>query len=385
MIETQVRALFTGIAESEPAPSRVDTGLAHRRGRARLRWRRAGLAGAPVLAAAAVVAVILAVGAGSLQPGPGPAATPAAPRHFDPLVPYASFGWLPAGESLAYGGSSRALVYLVAGPSAAKTPWLLQVYPYGRCRLAGQAQGLTCTSPGAEEILRLGAPAPAVHGRPAYWGHTSSARVGEGYLVWQYSRAGWAVLSWQDVAHPGFAWQRQAVRIADHVRFGVHAAPPLAFPAQLTGVPAAWQVSSTSYVPDGAVLRATGYTLSAHPAGYPVDQSQPGLPAFRFNLAAPKPSCPVSLPGKAAHEVINGYRVTISHLTAGTDNPEQVLCAPHADGLAVVVTVHGKHPVLNPVILFAHHLLLLGPHPARWAHEPIGRPVRLGPSRVRRS
>jgi hypothetical protein len=84
------------------------------------------------------------------------------------------------------------------------------------------------------------------------------------------------------------------------------------------------------------------------------------------------------LPGKTAHQLINGYQVTISHVTAGTDSPEQVLCAPHADGLAVVVTVHGKQPVLSPVTLFAHHLLLLGPRPARWAREPIGRPVRLG-------
>ena len=41
MIESQVRALFTAIASSEPEASQVDTQLAHRRGRARLRWRRA--------------------------------------------------------------------------------------------------------------------------------------------------------------------------------------------------------------------------------------------------------------------------------------------------------------------------------------------------------
>ncbi len=40
MIESQLRALFTEIADGESATSRVDTQLAHRWGRARLRWRR---------------------------------------------------------------------------------------------------------------------------------------------------------------------------------------------------------------------------------------------------------------------------------------------------------------------------------------------------------
>jgi hypothetical protein len=62
MIESQVRALFAEIADSEPARSQVDIQLARRQGRARLRWRRACVAGASVLATAAVA--VLAVGAG---------------------------------------------------------------------------------------------------------------------------------------------------------------------------------------------------------------------------------------------------------------------------------------------------------------------------------
>ena len=41
MTESQIHALFTEIADGDPGPSRVDTRLAHRRGRARLRWQRA--------------------------------------------------------------------------------------------------------------------------------------------------------------------------------------------------------------------------------------------------------------------------------------------------------------------------------------------------------
>src|ERR1700729_330278 len=76
MTESQIHALFTEIADGDPGPMRVDTRLAQRRGRARLRWRRACAAGTPVLAAAAVAVVALGIGAGTAQhrAGPAPAA-----------------------------------------------------------------------------------------------------------------------------------------------------------------------------------------------------------------------------------------------------------------------------------------------------------------------
>jgi hypothetical protein len=393
MIETELRTLFADIA-SEPARSGLDTERARRRGRARLRWRRAGLAGAPVLAAAAVAAVVLIAGAGSPLPGPGPAATPAAPRQFDPLAPYASFGWLPAGQSLAYGDAARTVQYLLAGPSAGDTPWLLQVYPDGRCRLTGPARTLTCgASPKAAGSLKLGRRAAMINGHPAFWARLGPGAAGPGYpvdwqfsvswapgpapvrtgyLAWQYARAGWAVLGWQEIGHGTFDWRPQAVRIAGHVRFGAHAAPPLAFPAQLTGGPATWQVSSDFYVRDGAVLRAFGFTLSTDPAGYPISQSQFGLPDVRFNLAARNGSCPRPPQGKTTPQVINGHRVTVSHYVSGTGIPEQMLCAPHAAGLTVVVTVQGKYPARSAASVFAHHLRLFGTNPAHWARKPIG-------------
>jgi hypothetical protein len=174
-----------------------------------------------------------------------------------------------------------------------------------------------------------------------------------------------------DSNRPG-AWQPQAERIANHARFGARAAPLLAFPAQLTGVPATWQVSGALYVRDGTALRALGYTLSARPAIYPIGQSQYGLPDVRFNLAGANPSCPRPLQSSPAHRVVNGYRVTVSHYNSGTGIPEQMLCAPHASGLTVVVTVTGKHPAPDAVSLFAHHLRLLGTDPAHWTRNPIG-------------
>jgi hypothetical protein len=372
MIEDQVRALFTGIADGEPTSSRVDTGLAHRRGRARLRWRRAGLAGAPVLAAAAVAAVVLAVGVAPLRPGPGPAPTEAgAPRQFNPLVPYAAFGWLPPGYPVLLGGSSRSLALQLAGPSVVKRPWMLDVAAAGSCRLAPEARELTCRSsplnPG--QTWRITAKAPTVHGHRAFWAR--SRHVNQGYLVWEYARGGWAVLTKVGPDQPGPARRALAVKIADHVRYGTHAVPPLAFPAQLTGVPAAWQLSSVLYVPSGAVSRANGYAFSAGPAvTYPSDQTQSGLPALRLDPAGAHSSCP-SLP-HSVHEVIAGHRVIVGHITEGQGMPGQSLCAASADGLRVTIVVAGRHQVLSVVSLFAHHLHLLGTNPAHWARNPIG-------------
>jgi hypothetical protein len=384
MIEDQVRALFTGIADGEPAPSRVDTGLAHRRGRARLRWRRAGLAGAPVLAAAAVAAVVLAVGAAPFRHGHGPpvVAPAAAPRQFNPLAPYAAFGWLPAGNPVLTGGSSRSVAFQVAGPGVAQRPWMLDVAAAGYCRLAPAAQVLTCRTgpwnPG--QTWRITAAAPPVLGRSAFWAHT--LHESQGYLVWQYARGGWALLTKVSPGPPTSAWRALALKVADHVRYGAHAAPPLTFPLQLIGVPAAWQVSALTYVPRGTLLQASGYTLAASPTAiYPSGLSQPGLPSVTIAPAGAHSSCPAM--AHSVHKVVAGYPVVVANVPAGShgpQEPEQLLCAANADGLAVNIKVLGPHPVLGVVSLFAHHMALLGLHPSRWvASVPIIRPALLGP------
>lgn len=374
MIETQVRALFGAIA-SEPAPGQVDTELARRRGRARLRWRRAGQAGAPVLAAAAVAAVALAVGAVPFRGGPGPApASAVAPRQFDPLVPYASFGWLPAGESLQSGGTARWLGYQMAGPSPANSPWTLQAFAGGRCRLGGPPRTLRCTlGPIPEAVLRLGARAPEVHGHQAFWSRSRQSGIGVGYLAWQYAHGGWALLSWTGPESPGLAWQPQAVRIADHVRFGAHAAPPLAFAARLTGLPASWRVSGVTYRPHGAVLLATQYQAAAGPAVLnPYEQARPDVPVLDIQPASARGSCALPPDAHWVREVIGGYRVLVSSIGRHVIQPTQMLCARHADGLWVQVTVFGSHPVMGVTEMFAHHLRLLGPDPAHWARNPLG-------------
>jgi hypothetical protein len=399
MIESQVRALFSEIANGEPGSSQVDTRLAHRRGRVRLRWRRAGVAGAPVAAAAAVVAVVLAVGAAAPPRGTGPANSgPAAPRQFSVFDPYLSFGWLPAGVSVIEGGTSRQEVWLAAAHKF-DTPmrWTLEVFAAGQCHLtrpapagrqtpaasapaagpagtAGTGPKLKCRGPqGYPETITNRA--PAVNGHRAFWAGP--------FLVWQYARNGWAEMVVPSTMrgsprHPGYlppASQREAIRVASQVRYGA-ATPPLLFPFQLTHLPSRWQVSSLTYVPDARVLLASELALGAGPPDLGADGGlvyETGLPYFLFEPATRRTeAC-----GRGTTEIINGYRVVLTHMTGS--NPvnthsfiRQSLCAGKADGLSLYVSEFGAHPAISAADLFAHHMRLLGRHPADWTPNPLG-------------
>ena len=119
--EHAVRTLLHEAAGAPEPPSAVDVDAARRRGSRRLRTRRAAL---PVLAVVALTAALTVPGGllsghsertvASPQP---PASSPVvnAPWQFNPLVPYASFGWLPPG----YSENQRTDIDLNQGTSSA--------------------------------------------------------------------------------------------------------------------------------------------------------------------------------------------------------------------------------------------------------------------------
>jgi hypothetical protein len=377
--------LFHRIADGEAGTSRVDTALALRRGRVRLRWRRFGLAAAPVAAAAAAVIVALAVAAGPVRPGAGPpAAGPAAPRQFNPLVPYLSFGWLPAGSSLVAGGVRPEMAYLTAGPTAdSPRTWNLAVYAAGQCHLTGSDAGLKCSTEAlAGSTVRITGRAPAVRGHRAFWAGPA--------LVWQYARGGWAELS---LPYPyyipklstpaGLAKaRRQAVKIADNVRYGAPT-PPLKFSVQLTHLPATWRVSSVYYLPDAGVLRVSRFALGTGTPNLGADgglEYQTNLPYFSTldPTTFHKFSCYVarrSSDERSAVKTINGYRVVLTHQAIrevlGTSH-RQDLCSARANGLSLYISEFGAHPPLGLARLFRDHVRLLGANPASWTTKPIG-------------
>lgn len=380
MIEDQIRELFTGIASAEPEFSRVDAELARRRGRARLRWRRAAAAGTPLLAVATAVAIAVTVGLAPARPRPGAAATgngPAAPRQFNPLVPYLSFGWLPAGKSLVMGGVRRTVVSIEAGtkPYSAHG-WDLSVYAAGQCHLTSAAKTLQCgTARSAGPSTNIAGPAPAVHGHHAWWAKLGRFWWAGAGLIWQYARNGWAWLELPNMyrysPQQAAAVKRDAVRIAAHVRYGAPTLP-LVFPAQLAHVPHSWRVSSVVYLRDGGVLRARLYALGASSPSLGDDGGldfQQGLPYLAIDPASPKFTCPRR--GESSREVINGVRVVVSHSAAG-GLPRQDLCAAHADGLTLFISEQGSHPAIGVASLFRNNLRLFGGNPAHWARNPLG-------------
>jgi len=271
MDEAGARALLERLGATEQPPSRVDIGLARLRGGTLLRRRRWALAGAPVVAAAAVVALVLGIGA-ITGGGDGPGLPPAVPtlsvRHpFNPLAPYAAFGWLPEGvpRNVTSGGSTLAELELAVG-SWAKGQFSLSVWAPATCNPdAAQVRAalrkhqhplLNCTQPtGSDWAANMSRRAPAIAGRPGFWfdGHM---------LAWEYAPYAWATLFVSRRGTP--IPPATIVKVAAHVRFAATTKPAVKFPFQLTGLPASWRVLSV------AGWRAAADGLLAEWPAYPI-------------------------------------------------------------------------------------------------------------------
>ena len=368
--EAGARAVLERLADDAPPPSRVDIGLARRQGRSRLRWRRAGVPGASALAVVAVIAVftggLIPAGSGSSGPGrptaswPGSPAVPlAAPAVFSPLIPYAAFGWLPAGHVLQIGHTNPTADYLQAGPKSVTQGGdvSLTVNSAGGCHLSpaarqGQRHGQVRLICGDSFVdTEITAPAPAVHGRPAFWTQDRTQRS----LAWQYARDGWAVLE-SSLDRPDM------LKIADGARFGARVSPAIVFPVQLTGALSAWRLvsggGSVTFRPYRGTLRASYWGLSHVTAGA----------AISVDLAP----APLSVYCPAANRVVGGYRVSVTDTPSqGGMPPQHILCAADADGLFVVIAINGR-PAPSVTTVFAHDTRLLGPDPANWTTRPLG-------------
>src|ERR1700683_4511599 len=263
MDEDKARALLelAADADADAPPTRVDIELARSRGRTGLRWRPACLASPPVLLVVAVI-LVAAVPFGTGGPAANRRATdPAAPsrvtppRQFNPLIPYVAFGWLPRRDPLNGGQLASTSAYLTAGPS---NVWALTAYSAGRCDLTSEQVlrqlrrhrrpelncVVTSTSGWTGEVISV---APPVDGHLAFWTRARSS------LVWQYARGSWATLS----RPRGPSALRDAVKVADHIRYAVATKPSIEFPVQLTGLPPAWRVGYTYFVADAGLLRAS--------------------------------------------------------------------------------------------------------------------------------
>jgi hypothetical protein len=222
--------------------------------------------------------------------------------------------------------------------------------------------------------FRFSESAPAVGGHRAFWTDHS--------LVWQYARGGWAALGWPGYApgvraprHETVMRHRQAMKIAEHVRFGA-ATPPLVFPAQFTGLTSKWRMSDVYYVPDAGVLGAQSYMLTTRDSRFYPHIGDLGVwanaPYIDIHPAPRKGTCTPHDPAtQNTSKIINGYRVVLHRMTMG-GLPRQELCAAHADGFWLSIIEYGPHPTIDVTSLFRDHMRLLGTNPANWTRNPLG-------------
>jgi hypothetical protein len=334
------------------------------------------MAGTPATAAIAVVALFAGGALGPASGGhPGgshptahhpltgdvgkPIGKVSPPRRFNPLIPYAAFGWLPKGESLDGGQIASTYAYLTAGHAQ----WALTVYTAGRCDRT-EAQLLAQLRRGKHPVMKCTTSASS--GWQAKLNGTfaiSRKRIGflttgGTYWLWEYAKGSWATLAGPPEKVAGV----NAVLIAARVRYAVASKPSIRFLAQLAGLPSSWKVGFTYFVADSRILRAREYYLAT-----------PGndTPFITTNPAPPHSKCYFYPNGESVRRTINGHRVVVSHLLAKHGNPatEQV-CAADADGLMVFISTYGKQP-LDAVAIFTHHMRLLGTSPADWTVRPI--------------
>jgi hypothetical protein len=416
--EPCARELLDRLARAEPPASRVDVGLIRRRGRRIVFWRRIGAPGASALA---VVAVAGLISSNVLSLGThNPASGPVHPRTaFNPLVPYASFGWLPAGFTFSAGTSIRwwGKYFSFSDDGTTQidraTTHNVQVNVGSPAR--GQTIALTvnsanyCTlgppSPPAGKIMRnlrkrnrhvllppyqlmcgdgggsVGPVVGTVNGSPAYGG-------GWG-LTWQYAARSWAQLqlgqNWPET-YGSTAANAMLFRIADHIRFGESTSELFAF--RLHGVPKRRYQSITSYDEyRGRLVNTTLWlgTNSMPTVGDMVEIAvTPGKPTSCRYVQGQSVA-----QGRFSYVTLDGTRFTVR--TMGLDQAEwttQELCGyVHGQqvNIGVQVQASSRSRLLpgplssltgtsgqSAAVSVFRHLTLLGPNPADWTTHPLG-------------
>jgi hypothetical protein len=382
--EHAVRTLLHEAARSPEPPSAVDVDAARRRGSRRLRARRAAL---PVLAVVALAAALTVPGGLLSGHSERTVASPVvnAPWQFNPLVPYASFGWLPPGysESLANGidqgvSSTTDFVSREAAAPAAGRLLYLQVEARDMCaintvtdlraiiRAHGQDQ-VACI----DAAFTVTGAAPNINGRPAFWTDHGSG------VAWEYAPDAWAELSLSEIGGgqalpPTAATRALLLKVAAHVAYG--GTTPLTFAFRLSGeLPAGWQVWRASFDVSGGRTFGTGITV-----GPSIDTSALTIDA---SIVTRQGVCD-STSGQSSHV----RRLGVQWLYIVQNLPDDVwqrLCATApVDGLTDVnITMDMNNPEsgtplpgsaqLGGALGVLSRLLLLGPSPAGWIANPV--------------
>jgi hypothetical protein len=363
MNEANARTLLNRVADTDGPPSGIDLSGAISAGRRLRRRRRLSACVSAMLAAGAAVAIVVALvavpGRPQARPQPTVGTGPVAPARFNPLVPYASFGWLPSGYRV--GGPDSFLFSatqaLTLDVRQSSVTIYVTVEAGGVCRATGSASRpvLVCGSKDDRGSLTAVSRAPDVSGHSAF-------RDKAGTLFWEYAPGGWTIAGFngpQGKLPP----DADLLRIAATIRYGQ--ATAIRFPYWVSGPAASWQVNWVQYT---------------EPAGVPLASSLSLIPAggrYSYLLGAkpgPDPGCSV---GPLSPRVtVDGVAAGLTKVLLG----RQELCIPHIHGDSAYVIVHSLVQGNNQlpaaaspdgVIGIAERMRFLGLDPAGWTTNPL--------------
>jgi hypothetical protein len=409
--DNSVIALLASITDPPEPASRVSVPAALRRGRRRRRLLKAGASALAVVAVAAAVTVpriILSSNTGRSQASGSSSSSAArsvkrppmpvsAPAMFNALVPYAAFGWLPAGYSEANIPLST-FGLLNSGPTEVDRAAMaangamvsLTVYARAAC-------GTGAGESGSCRPAKTSGKAPDVNGRPALW-----LLDGRG-IAWEYAPGAWADVrippgrqvhgtapSGKDAARlkgfvsaaggraarqtPAPAGTRDLfLKIADAVKYAQHT--PMVFDVRLASrLPAGWSLQEMGFhVVDGRLL-ADGLNVG------------PAADTSALSISATKPlgyGCNY-VSGQSSYVTEYGvnweYRVLDDHIAK---NVEMLCSMQPIDGLDVNIYLDmapeeaGAAPLpgsyqLGGAFGVYLRLHLLGLNPANWSADPLG-------------
>jgi len=401
-----VITLLASITDPPEPASRVSIVAALRRGRRRQRLLQVGASALAVVAVAAVVTVprILLSGNTGRSASPsssatGPVRQPAmpasAPDTFNVLVPYAAFGWLPAGYSeanvpLSGGGLLNSGPTEVVRMAVTANGAMVRLSVYARAACTTGAR-----TPDSCVRATTSGRAPDVNGRPAWW-----IFDGRG-IAWEYAPGAWADVNIPAGRLPHLAArggnaaarlnarpsaaERAAtqtpsagtrdlvLKIADAVKYAQHT--PLAFDVKLASpLPAGWSLQEMGFhVVDGRLL-ADGLNVG------------PAADTSALSISATKPlgyGCNY-VSGQSSYVTRYGvkweYRVLDDHIAK---NVEMLCSMQPIDGLDVNIYLDmapeeagaaplpGSYQLGGAFGVYAG-LHLLGLNPANWTAAPLG-------------
>ncbi len=371
MLEQELRELFAQQTTGDEPPIRASIARAASDGRSQRRKHRVETAVAAAFLALAVVVLSTATPA-QLPRSAVLSTSAAAPKYFNPLRPYAAFGWLPSGSSAPSGLTNRiSLTVISSGPVAGVD---FDLYSAGRCHLV--QHDLTCLVASGQPVsFRLGRQAGLVRGHPAYLASTRDmpawpsglltsppdpTQVNEP-VVWQYARGGWAAVLAEG---RGGSLVSTELKVARRTRLGPTVSPPIRFPYQLKAVPSDWFIAGAGITWHRGVPIADSYNVTAGPSDNPLISPPPSFDVASFQ-APTTASCYRSRRSRSTR--FGAFTITV---TQGGPDPGYWLCAKNARG-TVVYFAEALHEPISPVNLFEHHLRLLGLNPADWTTEPI--------------